>query len=197
MTRPEEEAPWPGTILVRHGATALNAAGRLQGWTDPDLSPDGVRQARRAGRLVRETGTRSPEVWSSDLTRARRTAELAFPGRPVRTDSRLREMSFGRWEGRSWEEIRAAEAEALLRWRRNPEAVAPPGGETLARLRARVGSWVASRRRRSGGSSVVVVAHGGPLRLLLARFLALPADWSVEGLLRLPPGGVVRLGGLP
>lgn len=239
-----------GLVLVRHGATDLNLEGRCQGWIDPDLNGRGVRQARAAGAALRTMGVRPTEVWSSDLLRARRTAELLVPDAAVRTDRRLRELAFGSWEGRAWDEVRSTRSKAFLGWARDPEAVAPPGGETLGELRARMWSWIASvrgwradvpagppdgerpvgpwagpswplpagppatpSRLPSGVSpgeapevardpsrctspvpSLVVVAHGGPIRLLLARHLALPPTWEVESRLSVPPGAVFVLG---
>jgi len=90
--------------ILRHAPTAWNAAGRLQGLTDIPLSPEGEAAAR---------GWRLPapaDRWRricSPLQRARRTAELVQPPAPVTVESRLREMSFGVWEGKSVAELRA------------------------------------------------------------------------------------------
>ncbi|HZD03553.1 MAG TPA: histidine phosphatase family protein [Longimicrobiales bacterium] len=186
-------------LLVRHGETALNASGRYQGWLDPGLSDAGRRQALEAGRVVQEAGLRPAMVWSSDLRRARETTLLAFSGLPVRADRRLRELHFGAWEGWTWEEARREHPEAFDAWCRDPEVVPPPGGETLAELRDRLDHWwheSASWARGTDGT-LAVVAHAGPLRVLLARLLALPPAWRWESMLRIRRGAVVRAGPWP
>jgi probable phosphoglycerate mutase len=112
--------------LVRHGVTEWNYAARAQGQADIPLSPEGHRQAELvAQRLAQEPWD---AVYSSDLTRARQTAEAIGRalGLPVRTDSRLRERSMGqaegmtiwdrndRWPGLSFKEIPEVEPDEVL-----------------------------------------------------------------------------------
>lgn len=176
-------------VLVRHGETAFNRDGRLQGSSDPPLTSVGTAQARAAGRTIGEL-VRAPDwAWSSDLARARETANIALDGLPCRTDPRLREIDFGAWEGRPWREAWDRDDGPFRAWLRDPETVRPPGGEALAELRARLADWLADLPERGTG---VVVTHGGPLRVLLARMLALPPSWRYERGLRIVPGGVAK-----
>src|SRR5262245_1973684 len=97
--------------VLRHAATGWNEAKRLQGGTDTELSPAGEAAARRWRVPAAADGwTRI----SSPLRRARRTAELLQPSVPVGVESRLREMSFGTWEGHTLAELRATVGEAFL-----------------------------------------------------------------------------------
>lgn len=87
--------------ILRHGETDLNVQGRLQGWLDAPLNENGVRAAAETGRALREI--RFDRAISSPLRRAVETARLILAENasqpPVETDGRLREISFGDWEG--------------------------------------------------------------------------------------------------
>src|SRR5690606_20024606 len=85
--------------LIRHAMTDWNLSGRFQGVADIPLNDQGRRQARRLARYV-EGLEGDAEVWSSPLIRAVQTAELAFPGRELQLDARLRELNFGDFEGK-------------------------------------------------------------------------------------------------
>lgn len=146
-------------ILVRHGETEWNAERRLQGHADAPLSARGLQQARGASLFF--AGSPAPvHVVSSDLTRARRTAEiLGFPD--AATDARLREMDLGEWTGRWIDDIEKADAKAYRNWRLGTHT--PPGGESWGRFCARVDSALTEISRRHGGD-VVVVTHEGVVR---------------------------------
>lgn len=155
-------------FLVRHGETAGNAEGRYIGWSDLPLSERGAAQAEALGRrLAAEPIT---VVFSSDLLRTSATAAaIAAPhGLRHRTDPGLRELRFGAFEGRTYNEIADQNRTALEAWITDPETVAPPGGETLAQLRRRV---LLALPRQDGA---VVVTHGGPIRALLSGWTGRP-----------------------
>jgi broad specificity phosphatase PhoE len=143
-------------LLIRHARSVWNEEGRWQGHADPPLSERGEADARAAGRSV---GPFDLAV-SSDLSRARRTAELFAPGAPLLTSPLLRERDVGSWSGLTTAEIEAAGL---------PE---PEGGESGAAFEARVGEaerWLAEQVEGCGATSVLVVAHGGVLRVLAGR----------------------------
>lgn len=146
-------------ILVRHGETVWNAERRLQGHADAPLSPRGIEQARRAAAFFVD-GPTPGHVVSSDLNRARHTAELlgftAFA-----TDERLREMDLGDWTGRWIEQIEASDPGAYRDWRLG--SYTPPGGEGWRPFRERVGAGIGEAVNRSDGD-VVVVTHEGVVR---------------------------------
>lgn len=153
--------------LVRHGETAWNAQARYQGRADLPLSDAGQRQAvMLARRLAREE---IHAVYASDLQRAWETAvTIAAPhGLPVRAETRLREMDFGDWEGLTYEEVQERYPQALAAWEADPLNVAPPGGETLVQVVARVQSLLDDIVRVHPDQTVLLVGHGGPLRVLL------------------------------
>jgi broad specificity phosphatase PhoE len=139
-------------LLVRHGETDWNAAGRLQGHTDRPLNEYGRRQARDlADRL---SGDGIAAVYASDLARARETAEIlgARLGLEVVIDPDLREKDWGTWEGLTSEERAQVEFE----------------GESTEAHRERVLRAVRRIVEAHPAESVVVVTHGGSLRRIQA-----------------------------
>ena len=155
--------------ILRHGPTDWNAKGRLQGLTDTDLSPDGEA-------LVRGWRLPSPAAaWgrtSSPLQRARRTAELLRPAMPVGTDSALREMSFGVWEGRTLTDLRAEGGESFAAAEAAGLDFQPPGGESPRATMVRLAGWTSTLRE-----PVVAVSHKAAIRALLA----LATGWNMLG----------------
>lgn len=151
-------------LLVRHGETRWNAAGRLQGRADPPLGPAGRAQAAVLAPMV---AALAPDAAiASDLARARETAALlGFPG--ARIDRRWRESDLGRWTGRSRAELPPGHHREWRAGRRTP-----PGGESWTALGDRVGAALADLREREHGT-VLVVTHGGPIRRALALLVGL------------------------
>jgi probable phosphoglycerate mutase len=154
-------------VLVRHAATAHTAQRRFSGSTgsDPVLSGTGERQAARLGaRLSGRTGIAA--VVTSPAARARRTAEVvaAACGLPVRVDDALREIDFGRWEGRTGAEVARDWPDELAAWRAGAD-IAVPGGETAAAVAARAAAARATAVRAHPGATVVLVSHLYPVRL--------------------------------
>ena len=136
-------------LLVRHGETDWNADGRLQGQTDRPLSDFGRRQASR---LADELAAEDFEaVYSSDLARARETAEIvgARVGLPVMFDPDLREKDWGTWEG-----LTAVERDRIEFAGESTEA----HQERILRALQRISE------RHPGDRSVLVVTHGGSMR---------------------------------
>ncbi len=157
-------------LLVRHGETAWNAAKVLQGQADIPLSPHGRQQAQALAPLVKRW---SPQrVFSSDLSRARETLELmGWTGAP--TDPRWREADLGAWTSRPAQELIATEGAHYQRWRDGQDA--PPGGESIAQFRTRVGAALHALQN-GANDHVLVVTHGGVIRAVLAIALGLDAD---------------------
>ena len=165
--------------LVRHGETAWNREGRVQGYGhagDPALSEHGQMQARRlAPRLARTTFS---AVYSSDSRRTLQTAQLALPGVKVRLEARLRELGFGAWEGKMWVDVAKTDPDALKRWYENPYQHAPTGGEPYAELKARIQTWLSTLPKTG---RVLAFTHGGPVRAALYGLTGVPdAQWRFE-----------------
>jgi alpha-ribazole phosphatase len=163
-------------LLVQHAQTAWNVEHRYQGHTDIPLNERGRLQAARLGRRL--TLESIDAAFASDLRRAWDTASaIAEAGAlPVQAEPRLRELSFGAWEGMTHAQIRAAEPAALAAWEADPETVSPPGGQTLTELAARLQSFLDQLQRDDGETrrTVMLVSHRGSLRVLLCLALGLP-----------------------
>jgi len=152
-------------LLVRHGETDWNRDGRWQGHSDTHLNDAGRDQARRVAGELGDIDV----VYSSDLARARETAEIVAEvlGLPVRLDARLRERAFGVWEGLTAAEIEAAFADAHARWLAR-EGAGADDAEPFEAFGARVTSFLADILERHPGETVLVVAHGGSIRVIHA-----------------------------
>ena len=158
--------------LVRHAATAWNEEGRLQGMTDITLSARGEADAR-SWRLPPPA-----DAWKrvcSPLRRACRTAELLHPPAPASVDSRLREMSFGDWEGRTLPELRETVGPAFIAAENRGLDFQPPGGESPRTVMERIAGWTAEIAEK--GEPVVAVSHKAAIRALLA----LATGWDMMG----------------
>jgi broad specificity phosphatase PhoE len=149
-------------LLVRHGESTWNAQSRWQGHADPPLSPFGEQQAEDAAERLAEIAT-IEAVWASDLTRARRTAEL-IAGRlgvePVRDEPRLRERDVGSWSGLTRDEIEERWPGYLAARR------SPPDFEGDDELLMRVRAGLAAIADGSEPGDVLVVTHGGVVRTI-------------------------------
>ncbi|MCB9726562.1 MAG: histidine phosphatase family protein [Spirochaetaceae bacterium] len=159
-------------LLVRHGETPWNAAGRWQGHGDPGLSERGRAQARELARILvaeRDAGDDWQGVVASDLARARETAEVVARALDVglELDARLRELDVGRWSGLTREEILARDPETLAAFERGLPDVRPGGGECRVEIRERAQAFVGDLARRRAGERLVVVTHLGVIRALV------------------------------
>ena len=158
--------------FVRHGSTAWNEAGRMQGRRDVPLSAAG----RRDVATWRLPATDSDAVdWvSSPLSRAVDTAH-AMAGAPPRIEPALTEMDWGTWEGCGLAELRARFGATFDDWERRGLDFRPEGGESPRDVMRRVAPWLESlvNARRP----VVAVTHKGVLRALYA----LATRWDMLG----------------
>lgn len=169
--------------FVRHGETDWNAQRRLQGRRDIPLNALGCRQSAHCGGILRrliEVAGRPAEAFSyaaSPLIRARETMEMVRAGlglapQGYAVDPRLAELSFGRWEGLTFRDVRARDGAALAARERDKWNFRPPEGESYAQLLLRVREWHAGLT-----GDAIVVAHGGVARVLMVLFgVRSPAD---------------------
>ncbi len=127
----------PRVFLTRHGQTAWNALGRLQGHTDVELDDVGREQARALGAKL--AGERASAVWTSDLARAHQTAEIVADELRIaglRTEPLLRERQFGAFEGLTRDQCASQYPDAWAQWL--SQTGAPPGGESRESAVARM-----------------------------------------------------------
>lgn len=167
--------------FIRHGETDWNVEGRLQGQRDIPLNGRGRDQAAAVGRKLRDMlaadDLRNTDFFASPLTRTRETMTLlrtamGLPPEPFAMDDRLKELTFGQWEGQTWKDIRQRapamkQARDADRW-----GYVPPDGESYAMLAQRLKPWL-----RSLEGDTLVVSHGGVGRVLLSLLTGLdPRD---------------------
>jgi glucosyl-3-phosphoglycerate phosphatase len=162
-------------VLVRHGQTAWNLEGRAQGHTDVSLDDIGRAQARAMVPYVAATAPTA--LWSSDLLRARETADqlAEATGLTMRLDPRLREFDAGARAGLTLEEFADRFPEAHASWRQGHVTGNVPGAETVADVVARMvpalrDAWDST----APGETTVVVAHGACVRVSLLALLGWP-----------------------
>jgi len=174
-------------VLVRHGTTDWNEAGRLMGRLDIALNERGLRQAEAAARALH--GFRAEAIVASPQRRAQQTAATiaATVGTAVALDDNLAEVWVGAWEGRPWAELQhdpdvaAYLSDPLYRC-----AAIEPCTAVRDRMLAAVAAW----RQRAGDdtATLVFVSHGDPLRILAAHCMGL--DVAHFRRLEIAPGSI-------
>lgn len=161
-------------VLVRHGQSEWNLKNLFTGWKDPNLTDLGVREALAAGRKLKDEGLSFDVAFTSDLTRAQRTLDLALnemgqSGIPITRNLALNERDYGDLSGLNKDDARAKWGEEqVLIWRRSYD-VPPPGGESLKDTLARTLPYYVQEILPCvlRGQRTLVAAHGNSLRALI------------------------------
>lgn len=174
-------------VLVRHGQSDWNLKNLFTGWKDVGLTDKGVEEAHRAGQLMKAAGLKFGHAFTSVLSRAQRTLDLALgelgqAGLPIVRDEALNERDYGDLTGLNKDEARTRWGEEQVHiWRRS-YATAPPGGESLRDTGARVWPYYIHTIQpvvmRGGG--VLVAAHGNSLRALMMALEGMTPDEVVK-----------------
>ncbi|GAB3904268.1 histidine phosphatase family protein [Mucilaginibacter boryungensis] len=159
--------------LLRHGETSYNADGnRYCGRTDIGLTLKGIKQAETVNGQL--NGKHIDAVYSSPLSRARITAEIATD-KQVITDDRIIEVDFGQWEGKTKEEFYKEDPQSWNDWAVNPgTAKAGRTGESGDEIVNRVDAFFTEMLEKHAGETIVVVGHNGINRLYMAHKLGMP-----------------------
>lgn len=174
----------PRLLLVRHGETDWNRQGRFQGQIDIPLNANGLAQAE-AARIFLE-GVPIQRAYTSCMARPRQTAEVilrSHPGVPLTSSRGLMEIGHGLWEGCLEQEIAAGWPELLRDWKRAPETVQMPEGETIQEVWERsLATWNRIVASLDPAETALVVAHDAVNKTILCALLGLtPADiWAVK-----------------
>ncbi len=172
FARPPDTSP-TRLLVVRHGQTEHTVQKRFSGRSDPPLNERGEQQAAAVARRIltlqgeSTSGENIAAVISSPLTRARQTAATVATalGLEATVEDRLRECDFGDWDGATFAEIAERSPAALAAWFGSP-ATAPPGGESVLKVRHRVGAALDDLRAAWAGRTIVVVSHVTPVKCL-------------------------------
>lgn len=161
-------------VLVRHGQSDWNLKNLFTGWKDPDLTAQGVAEAKAGGQRLKDKGLSFDIAFTSDLSRAQKTCQLILDaiGQPeLKTirDQALNERDYGDLSGLNKDDARAKWGEEQVHvWRRSYD-IAPPGGESLKDTVARALPYFVAEilPRVMAGEKVLVAAHGNSLRALI------------------------------
>ena len=161
-------------ILVRHGQSEWNQQNLFTGWRDPDLTDQGVTEARNAGGALKAEGITFDIAFTSELIRAQKTCALLLEEQgqtdlQIICDLALNERDYGDLSGLNKDDAREKWGEEqVLIWRRSYN-IPPPGGESLRDTAERVLPYFNSTimARIHAGENVLVAAHGNSLRALV------------------------------
>ena len=192
-------------VLVRHGQSAWNLEKRFTGWVDVDLTAQGEAEAKRSGELLKAAVVAFDRGYTSVLTRAIRTADLALAAAdqlwiPLIKDWRLNERHYGGLTGLGHAEMIARHGEAQVQiWRRSYDVPPPPlesgGAYDFTKDRRYAGApipkaeslkttldrvlpyWTAEiAPRLAAGETILVAAHGNSLRAIVKHLFGVPDD---------------------
>jgi broad specificity phosphatase PhoE len=171
------ERPGRRLVVVRHGQTAWNAAGRAQGHADIELDDAGHAQAAAAAPYL--ASLEPSALWTSDLARARQTSEYLekATGLSSREDARLREFDVGLRQGLTIPEFAARYPAEHAAWVRRDDALRVPGAESDTEVAARI---VPAMREclasLAPGCTGIMVTHGASLKVGVVALLGWPAE---------------------
>ena len=161
------------TLLLRHGQTPMSVQKRYAGRSDVPLTDVGVQLAAAAAKRLASAGL--SVIVTSPLLRAVQTsAEVAaVTGAPVVTDDGFAEADFGAWDGLTFAEVRERWPAEVTAWLADPQ-VAPPGGESLADVDARVTRALHRVLADLDRQRVLIVSHVTPIKTLVTGALGAP-----------------------
>ena len=175
--------------LIRHGSTNLNEKGVYQGWSNEPLNEKGRKRAKILAAKIKASTNGLNNLYSSDLKRAEETADIFTDvfEISIKWDSNLRELDYGKWEGRSYQELLKNDPHNIP-WD-EPEKFDPPDGETIEELRERVlRSWNRIINQRG---KTAVISHSGPIKLIIIDCIraSLAGFWRLS----VDPGSVSKI----
>jgi len=164
-------------ILVRHGETIWNRQRKYQGQSDVPLTNEGRLQAKTLSERLKNE--KIDVIYASDLDRTMETAKILarYHGRKVMPATLMRELSFGIWEGMTYDEIIQKWPQEYKMWQADPYNKKPPDGETLSELCERVSKFLMETAKKYPDSRILVVTHAGPIRAILSVLLNLKQDF--------------------
>lgn len=169
-------------VLVRHGQSEWNLKNLFTGWKNPDLTDQGVTEAKTAGQALKDMKLDFDEAFTSDLLRAQRTLDLMLTEMeetlPITRNQALNERDYGDLTGMNKDEARKQFGEEQVHiWRRSYD-VPPPGGESLKMTAERVLPYFEAEilPRVLDGKRILVSAHGNSLRALIMKLEGLTPE---------------------
>ncbi len=174
-----ESKPSVHLYLIRHGMTVFNQEKKYLGHSDIPVLREPLETAYQ--KLRNEFADRKIDtIISSDLARCRQTAEYLFPKQSISVDSRLREMNFGDWEGRKYEELK--EDKEYSGWLSDWKRKQIPNGESWPLFHERIKDFLDSLLKDSTefGTDIAIVTHKGVIREMVSLLSDAEEYWSIE-----------------
>lgn len=163
--------------LIRHGETESNLLKRYCGSFEDVLTAKGVNQAKELALRLRDV--KFNKIYTSPLERAVKSCQLIIPGEDYVRDERLKEMSFGIFENKSYAELKELYPTELEKWSLDWKGYALPQGESTEEAFLRVSSFMKELESDESLDNVLLVAHGGIIKLIYCYILnSLDAFWS-------------------
>lgn len=168
-------------LLVRHGITEWNQQRRYLGHTNQGVVKSELHQMDKLKSVLQEK--RFDHVFTSDLNRCQETLAYFHLPSQVIIDHRLREMNFGDWEGKTYNELKYEVA--YQNWLDHWEASPVPNGESAVSFKARVDSFIDELfqiidSNNYANQQYLLVTHGGVIRYLVSRFVSSMSFWKVS-----------------
>jgi len=174
-------------FLIRHGETVHNIDKKYCGFIESDLTKTGILQSEvLADRLKDE---KIENIYASDMKRTFETAKIIFKKMKIIKTSALREMNFGCWENKTYDELCSSKYKNLYsQWLDDPLSISIPKGESLLDLKKRVMKLFNSVILKHKDEKIAFVTHGGPIRVILCNVLGkgLSYFWKIK----LDPGSL-------
>ncbi len=164
-------------MLLRHGQTEANKLRVLQGWLDYDLDKTGIMQAECAAEYLKDF--KIDMVFSSDLKRAVRTAQIATKYHPeleIKFTPELREWKLGDFQGMNLNDIHSTCPELMKCFTMENADVAIPNGETRHEFQARVQSFMEMTAKQNPGKTILICTHGGAMQRIFRMATGIIAD---------------------
>tara|TARA_Y100001970_G_C14257571_1_gene876653 strand:+ start:8801 stop:9424 length:624 start_codon:yes stop_codon:yes gene_type:complete len=169
-------------IIVRHAESNWNKKGIFQGQKNPKLSSNGLIQASKIHLALK--GIRVDYIYSSDLERAKNTAQILNSklNLPIEMTENIREIGFGQWEGLKRNEVQDKYPHEFYQWIRNGLILEKiQGAETLNNVTTRLTQFIADvKLRHTDDKNIVVVSHGGTIRILAKMLLGLSIEQPIS-----------------
>lgn len=149
--------------IIRHTSVDV-VKGTIYGQTDVPVKETFLEEAELVKSKLKES--EYDTIFSSPLTRCKLLTEFLFKGREVVFDEHLKELFFGDWEGKNWNDIE--QTDVAQNWFKSWQTMPVPGGESNLILQERVIQWYEGVREKYENKKVVAICHGGPIKVLLA-----------------------------
>jgi alpha-ribazole phosphatase len=168
--------------LVRHGLTKWNVEKRYLGHTDLSLLEH--KKNELMGLKIKVKDVNFESVYCSDLTRCKETLEFLIPNVKTHFDARLRELHFGDWEGKTYDQLK--NIEAYSKWLNNWDKLAPPNGESGVQFSNRIDSFMSEllnsaeheNYEKHNDKQLLIVSHGGVIRYILSKLVPDKTLWE-------------------